>query len=148
MKIRHGFVSNSSSTAFIVIGYDPYITAKGDYSKRNRVHCASREYVLGAQGATEFGWDPIRYSDFDSKANFAYLQAHYLEDESLKARLLQVIEAHSGVPVRVEMPETAYIDHQSAAIEGMNLEMFESDDTLARFLFSDNSYIQGGNDNG
>ena len=41
-----------------------------------------------------------------------------------------------------------YIDHQSSVIEGQNMDMFQSKDTLYRFLAdSENSYIQGGNDN-
>lgn len=41
-----------------------------------------------------------------------------------------------------------YIDHQSASYEGDNIKMFESEETLTRFLFSEDSFIQGGNDNG
>ncbi len=40
-----------------------------------------------------------------------------------------------------------YIDHQSAACDGENLEMFENDDALARFLFGKESRIVLDNDN-
>jgi hypothetical protein len=41
----------------------------------------------------------------------------------------------------------AYIDHQSAACEGENTEIFDSAEDLERFIFCPESYIQGGNDN-
>jgi hypothetical protein len=41
----------------------------------------------------------------------------------------------------------AYIDHQSAACEGSNTEMFNSRDDLKNFLFCPDSLIQTGNDN-
>jgi len=40
-----------------------------------------------------------------------------------------------------------YIDHQSSAFEGQNLKIFESVLAMKNFLFSPESYIQGGNDN-
>jgi len=42
----------------------------------------------------------------------------------------------------------SYIDHQSSASEGQNIEMFESEISLFNFLFSSDSSIQTGNDNG
>jgi hypothetical protein len=42
---------------------------------------------------------------------------------------------------------TGYIDHQSSAEEGANIEMFENEDSLEKFLFSKRSKIIGGNDN-
>ena len=41
----------------------------------------------------------------------------------------------------------AYIDHQSSADAGRNIEMFKDDQSLIRFLFAEDSYIQGDNDN-
>ena len=35
----------------------------------------------------------------------------------------------------------AYIDHQSSANAGRNIEMFEDDQSLIRFLFAEDSYI-------
>ena len=41
-----------------------------------------------------------------------------------------------------------YIDHQSSVTEGSNMEMFDDEDKLYRFLGNEqDSYIQGGNDN-
>lgn len=41
----------------------------------------------------------------------------------------------------------AYIDHQSSAYSGRNIEMFDDDKSLINFLFAEDSYIQGDNDN-
>lgn len=41
----------------------------------------------------------------------------------------------------------AYIDHQSASCEGMNIEMFVDKISLKLFLFNTYSYIETGNDN-
>jgi hypothetical protein len=63
----------------------------------------------------------------------------------------RVVFKHTGCHIvqDVENPtEIGYIDHQSASYEGENMEMFEDEQTLHDFLFSNNSYIQTGNDNG
>lgn len=147
MKVRNGFVSNSSSSSFIVIGKaEPEKVAQSD------------DYVVGQFGAYEFGWEHVVYDGMDSMINFAWLQAEYslkTQPEYMKM-LVRVIKQHTGAKkvtscitmnyadkTKVE----AYIDHQSSATEGVNLEMFANDETLARFLFSPDSYIQGGNDN-
>ena len=41
----------------------------------------------------------------------------------------------------------AYIDHQSSAAEGENIECFQSEESLKDFIFGHDSFIQGGNDN-
>jgi hypothetical protein len=64
MKVRIGFVSNSSSTSFVVIdssqGYDklPY---------------ADTFVVDGSVGHTEFGWGPETVNGIGSRIIFAYL---------------------------------------------------------------------------
>ena len=40
-----------------------------------------------------------------------------------------------------------YIDHQSSITEGRNMEMFNKEDSLYKFLGSLSSYVCGGNDN-
>jgi len=65
-------------------------------------------------------------------------------------RYLKVKNIHwDGVSLEYneKTKDYCYIDHQSSATEGMNTEIFDSEDQLKNFLFSSNSYIQGGNDN-
>ena len=72
MKIRNGFVSNSSSSSFVVIG-----------SGNIRIPKFNKKVLMVPEdfgGNTEFGWEETRYSDLGSKINFAYLQTQYIDD--------------------------------------------------------------------
>ena len=70
MKVRAGFVSNSSSSSFIVI-------ASGTHEP---LGCPSESALprlggileLGRAGSAEFGWGPDTFNDSFSKINFAF----------------------------------------------------------------------------
>ena len=145
MKIREGFVSNSSSSSFIVISHDynellPSIPEVLTFS--HSLRC----------GTSEFGWEEYAHNDFYSKFNFCVIQASYIPEKFLEYWfMLENVMNSIGVTIEydVEVENTyAYIDHQSASYEGENMEMFESEENLKNFLFNKNSYIQTGNDNG
>jgi len=170
MKVRNGFVSNSSSSSFILI--------KGDI---NDVDISNKDIVgdtlyVGRMGKREFGWEHERSYNFHSKLNFAYLQLmiwkegiddgnftppcitldHYNECEKmLKEVLFEVLGVTTIVNVitrefdiTLESNYYGYIDHQSTFWEdGENMEMFENKDALKRFLFSSESFIETDNDN-
>lgn len=169
MKIRSGFVSNSSSSSFVVISpttdWTLAVKLRETYGDRNKL-------VVDAKlGQCEFGWQEERYNDFWSKLNFAYLQAKYVsadakyvDDYGCKVHhewlvmLEKVLKDTLNVKTIVwnmaaewhhgeEDPPYGYIDHQSASYEGQNTEMFESETVLTQFLFSNDSYIQCDNDN-
>lgn len=162
MKIRSGFVSNSSSSSFIVISQNG---EDESYELRKKYEAGITTLVVdGKLGHTEFGWEHEEYNDFGSKLVFAYLQAHYLienKDERGKmwlAMLEEVVKENLGVN-EIEWNVTttynnddektwAYIDHQSASCEGENTEMFVDKISLKSFLFNTYSYIETGNDNG
>lgn len=163
MKARQGFVSNSSSTSFVVIEHGP------------RHYQGSWEGLRWAryeeEGDREFGWEKRTYNGLYTKVNFAYLQVYYARRaeemgrnytspgtaDRWKEMLDKVIMEHTGaveVNHRIYDEEDAedrqpwgYIDHQSSAIEGDNTEIFDDEETLKDFLFCNASYIQGGNDN-
>ncbi len=166
MKIRKGFVSNSSSSSFIVIKTGKYEIE----SYKNDLIVIPME-----DGVYQFGWQIEKYFDFSSKLNFAFLQALYSERFDYLEMIENVLERELGIEkiiftnpsaLRINcIPLTifdslrltsvgpdpddryidCYIDHQS--IEDENLEMFESEEILKDFLFSRNSYIQNDNDN-
>ncbi len=156
MKIRSGFVSNSSSSSFIIISGCCDQTELEFH--KNIVKANEGKLVVdGTRGTCEFGWENDCYTDFYSKLNFAYLQYLYVRDEHPEwlGMLEDVLGDELGVmdidwvlqTDKYNEPGYAYIDHQSASIEDSNTEMFDSVNNLRAFLFSKDSYIQGGNDN-
>ncbi len=166
MKMRTHFVSNSSSSSYIVIAhnrdiYDQISNIQENYGNRDTLA------VDGSMGKTAFGWENEVNSDFWSKLNFCYIQAQcsrydrsigkygeYVPNlewmtmlENVLKNNLNVKNVEVNINVDYNAGDYAYIDHQSAAYKGRNIEMFTSERTLTCFLFNNHSYIQGGNDN-
>ena len=141
MKIRNGFVSNSSSSSFIIIGNGKVIIP--DYS--------GKTYIVGESGTIDFGWGPKIIDDFNSRVNFAYLQAYYLDDTqgcNINRKLIDNI-LHENIKCSyiIHNNHDGYIDHQSSAEEGENIEMFGSKEAMFNFLFCVDSEIHLDNDN-
>ena len=152
MKIRQGFVSNSSSSSFIVI-------AQGDIDPP--LYPNEPIDLTDNSGHKDFGWDHDHFYDFESKLNFAFLQTMYAGEQGQKwlEMLDLVLREETGCSGLV-LPEIkklegseyrytdwGYIDHQSAASEGANTQMFENEETLRQFLFCRKSFIETDNDN-
>lgn len=145
MKIRNGFVSNSSSSSFIVIdSQSPFQVEKYEHN----ILEIYKDFCCMC-----FGWDNVLYKDWKQKLVFAYLQTCYAKSSEWLEMLNKVVKEYLGIEdVKWHLDEAmknldAYIDHQSNASEGSNIKIFENETILRDFIFRKGSYIQGGNDN-
>jgi hypothetical protein len=149
MKSRQGFISNSSSSSFIVIG------DTGVNSVLNPLYYQDGVLHLGSElGETEFGWGPDSLNDIGSRINLCFCAAMYARDpEQARQRIYDVLFNWIPDLYKVEGAPTMeeynngdhwYIDHQS--VEEMS-KMFDDDRQLARFIFDQGSRIELNNDN-
>ena len=178
---RNDFVSNSSSSSFIVINKNNDIKIYDYNNETVSVPCTD--------GCYQFGWQFEKYDDFWSKLNFCAIQiielkqsyeyakeisekqnksdydigwlkyyGHKILDnnkfDKLTDMLKKVCKEQFNLNIEIQFDAglmgssiDAYIDHQSSASEGANMEMFDSENDLIYFLASTKSYIKTGNDN-
>lgn len=148
MKTRDGFVSNSSSSSFIVVGDGERLD-----SLENRLEHGVLNVGHGQPGETEFGWGPDTIRGIDSRLNLAFILARdYLRDGEQQDALMKIDRAiqrrHPEYLYTVQdwEDEFSYADHQSA--DQMVWELFGDDEgRLFNFLFCHDSYIELDNDN-
>lgn len=77
MKLRNGFISNSSSSSFVVFG-DTF--EEENIPEDTFVQTSLNNYEITlpiVQADKEFGWDIIRYKGILTKLNFAICQVYY-----------------------------------------------------------------------
>lgn len=161
MKIQQGFVSNSSSSSFIVI------SDKGN-EENLKLPDWCENITPFVKGKRTFGWENEKCNDFFTKLNwvilqlrnkytdfdyknleYSYYEKEYKEEyEKIKKIILEKCNLNLVyIPLKEMKDIEAYIDHQSTFPENEN-NLPETKNDLENFLFNEESYIQGGNDNG
>ena len=152
MKKRSSFVSNSSSTSFTITYYDGVEQTLAALRKKLSGKPLVIPDTMG--GTTCFGWGPEECTLVNDRVNFAALQAYQPRNEKFVDILKNVLCTEVGV-VDVDMrisveandDHYGYVDHQSSASEGSNVDIFDSYDGLVGFLFGNGSKVVLDNDN-
>lgn len=107
----------------------------------------------------EYGWEWHRYYSTSNKMDYLFTQmfrdsipggnphevtAQLREDNARFDMLCRVVEEHTGVKVLASPGSSGYIDHDSV---GVGMDLFDDEEALRRFLFTDTSCVETGNDN-
>lgn len=176
MKIRTDFVSNSSSSSFIVINRSGR-KDKYDGPEKLVLPHGDPDSNYEDPGCCWFGWQTHKYFDMMSKLNWCALmcqeQLYYelkgskeaketgYSFSEMEAMLKRVCKKELGCEVEIkhkddlleldgpaDSDDNGYIDHQSGLYETPeNARMFKSDQALADFITNSDSYIDNSNDN-
>lgn len=101
----------------------------------------------------EFGWEWETWSSIEEKIAYMIrcLVSYDYTKKTLQDKVKPIQERLRNLGIYFDLPtyeewEDGYVDHEDWYQAEME-EIYNDDDTLLRFLLSNNSYIEGGNDN-
>lgn len=163
MRTRFGYVSNSSSSSFVVISDSVYERCNSDDVASSMESFERMRLIfnftddsgwkgLFPDGELQFNWQCAIYRGIKSKWNWLVLQATYASDDRYRKLLDEYVKSLcDGIRIdwkfvkECEEEIEAYIDHQSINPD----ETFHEVDTvgLDEFLTNRDCYIANGNDN-
>lgn len=176
MKTRTNYVSNSSSSSFVVIPDDvarqshkiapSLLKSHVDSVKSVFMNHASSyvhenvEWNGFLDGETRFDWQTCNYHDMESKWNWLVLSAYYGGNESDLGRTIEFCLLLDGYLKDIGLNATidwdavekcvrksdAYIDHQSIDAERTFREV--NSIGITEWLFNGSCYVKNDNDNG
>ncbi len=163
MRSRFGYVSNSSSSSFVVISDSVYEKRNSDGVASSIESFEEMRLIfnftddsgwkgLFPNGELQFGWQYANYRGIESKWNWLVLQAAYASDDRYRKLLDEYVKSLcDGIRIdwkfvkECEEKMEARIDHQSidpdrtfSAVETVGLD---------EFLTNRNCCIANGNDN-
>ena len=163
MKTRIGFVSNSSSSSYVVVPKS--VVQEYEKNRESRdIKSFNRLKLLFAfsgeekwsglfdSGEKNFEWQVVRYHDLESKWNWLVLQAYYSGSNaylSIIENFLSEVNRNlkinwADVDEQVEK-FNAGIDHQSVDAQATFAEVGAIG--IDEFLVNENCFIQNSNDN-
>jgi hypothetical protein len=137
MKIREDFVTNSSSSSFILICKDKHISVPGLYSN---------VFVIGKKGNLIFDKELAVFTDTYDKINFIAIAAiaGEFKESVLNDVLMDVMPNVTDIDWSYindqYCQEGAYIDHQCLC-QGNLAYLYTKSESLKRFLFNDKSKL-------